>query len=64
MRGDLLLAGFLMQLINLVALSVIFIQWNLNFVLTVIFYSLYALFNIASIIFIVVGLFGNQNKNE
>jgi len=59
MRSDLLWTGGIMQLINLVALGAIFIPWTLDMVVLVVLGSAYALFNIASIAFIIIGLTTN-----
>lgn len=55
MNKELFWTGLIMQLVHLVALAVIFINWDLQLIMWVILGTVYALFNIASVIFIIVG---------
>jgi len=56
MNKDLLNIGIIMQFCNLLALGIFFVSWSFYIILL----SMYVLFNIASLIFIFVGLFGGR----
>ena len=56
MNKQMFWSGIIMQIANLSVLAILFLEWNIRFILMVLLGSVYALYNIASIIFIIIGL--------
>ena len=60
MNRNLFWTGLILQLIHLVALSLVFLKWDIELVMWVALGVIYVLFNIATVIMIVLGLTTND----
>jgi len=56
MRKEMFWSGITMQSFNLVALAIIFVPWSLDLIIKVVLGSVFVLFNIASLLLIILGL--------
>jgi hypothetical protein len=60
MNKEMFWVGVIMQIVNLVILSIFFIEWNFEFVMDLIICGSYLLFNLTSLAFILFGCISKE----